>query len=131
MEALVAYAGNTRARRRPRSPACAETDALAAALRRYVETSEKAERELVALNTTLEQRIAAAVAERDDAQARLLESQKMEAVGQLTGGIAHDFNNLLTAIIGSLDLIAQAGGDDPRRRRCREIASQGAQRGAS
>ena len=41
---------------------------------------------------------------REEAQAALIQAQRMEAFGQLTGGIAHDFNNLLTIVLGNLDV---------------------------
>ncbi|MBP8232499.1 MAG: response regulator [Rhizorhabdus sp.] len=100
---------------------------------REIAERKRAEEELRELNETLERRIAEALAEREVAEEALRQSQKMEAVGQLTGGVAHDFNNLLTIITGNLDIMLRAmdRGDEARIRRAIESAQKGADRAAS
>ncbi|AWI90332.1 hybrid sensor histidine kinase/response regulator [Methylobacterium sp. DM1] len=65
-----------------------------------------------------------------EAEERLNQAQKMEAIGQLTGGVAHDFNNLLTIIVGNLDMIVRKPDNAQRVERLATSAMTAAKRGA-
>ncbi len=82
-----------------------------------------------ALNLANE-RLATEIERREAVQAAQLQSQKLEALGQLTSGVAHDFNNILGAVIGGFTII-QNRNDDPRIQQIATMGQRAAERGAA
>ena len=100
------------------------------ALQHEMNERQGAEDALRILNNTLEERIVERTAELEKAHAQLRQSQKLEAVGQLTGGVAHDFNNVLQVITGNLQLLQMSFAGNPEAQRRLESAAFAADRGA-
>lgn len=65
-----------------------------------------------------------------DAEERLRQSQKMDAIGQLTGGVAHDFNNVLTVITGTIEILQEGLSDRPQLAAIAQLIDDAATRGA-
>ena len=83
---------------------------------------------LAELNATLEQRVEERSLRLAHAESALRQSQKLEAIGQLTGGVAHDFNNLLTIIRSSVDFLRQPNLSEERRQRYMRAVSDTVER---
>ncbi|MCP1561154.1 UNVERIFIED_ORG: signal transduction histidine kinase/ActR/RegA family two-component response regulator [Methylobacterium sp. SuP10 SLI 274] len=103
---------------------------LAHSIDRRAATERKLRDTLQDMNEALERRVAERTRELTAAQDALVQSQKMEAIGQLTGGGAHDFNNLLTIIRSSVEFLRRPDLPEERRRRYMDAVSDTVTRAA-
>ena len=94
-------------------------------------TIAELEERLRHLNERLEARVNEEVTAREQAQGRLAQAQRMEALGQLAGGIAHDFNNVLQVVSGALSLIQRRAEAPQVVRQLARLAGDAAERGAA
>ena len=90
---------------------------------------KRAELKVAAANEELRREVEEEVKAREAVQARLFQTMKLEALGQLTGGVAHDFNNLLSVIMSGAALLRK-DMDPARRDRLMDAIEQAARRGA-
>ncbi|MDO9710689.1 ATP-binding protein [Paracraurococcus lichenis] len=90
---------------------------------------KRAELAIAEVNEGLKREVEEEAKAREAAQARLFQTLKLEALGQLTGGVAHDFNNLLSVITNGVGLLRR-GADEARQARLLDAMEQAARRGA-